>query len=373
MKIIRAAKGKAKKCLILDCDNTLWGGIIGEDGIAKIAIGKTYPGISYRDFQESILNLHNRGVILTICSKNNDNDVLEVLEEHPDMVLRKEHFSVMKINWEDKATNIRAIAQELNIGLDSMVFVDDSDFEVNLVRQRIPEVTTIQLPKDPTAYRDWLDSFGKFDSLSYSKEDGNRNRMYQQEVGRKQIKAQFSEETLDDYYKYLEMEVTISAADKFSIPRVSQLTHRTNQFNLTTRRYSEAEIKELCESGNSDVLQVRLKDRFGDDGIVGAAVLRYSNDECHIDIFLLSCRILGRGVEDALLRACVLMAQGKGCAEILGSYLRTKKNVQVRSFYENHLFSIANEGEDRKDYSFSLNNLFPGWPEYFKTIEFKEA
>jgi FkbH-like protein len=369
IKFIGALKGKSKKCLVLDCDNTLWGGIIGEDGINKIEIGKTYPGSAYLEFQQAILNLYNRGIMLAICSRNNESDVLEVLENHPDMILREKHFVSMRINWSDKVANLKEIARELNIGLDSLVLLDDSDFEINMVKQMLPQVITIRLPNDPSLYRDLLNSCGLFDTLTFSEEDRERSAMYKAEIGRKEAKAKFQATTLEDYYKYLEMEVSIKNADEFSIPRISQLTQRTNQFNLTTRRYSEAQIKELSEAKDSAVRYLHLKDRFGDTGIVGVAILKYTGKEALIDTFLLSCRVIGRGVEEVFLRDCVNMAVRRGCEKIVGLYLPTSKNGQVQKFYENHNFSCMEKNSSGAKYSFPLKENFPDFPGYFKSIQ----
>lgn len=366
MKFIRILKGKNKKCLALDCDNTLWGGIIGEDGINKIKIGKTYSGSAYLEFQQAILNLYNRGILLAICSKNNEQDVLEVLENHPDMILRKKHFVSMRINWNDKVTNLREIANELNIGLDSLVLMDDSDFEINLVKKLLPEVKAIQLPRDPSSYRDLLNSLDLFDTLTSSEEDRMRSKMYKAEISRKEAKLQVA--TLEDYYKYLGMEVSIRSADEFSIPRISQLTQKTNQFNLTTKRYSESEIKELAESRDTDVRYLHLKDRFGDSGIVGVAILKYQENEVFIDTFLLSCRVIGRGAEDVLLKDCVNIAKKRSCEKIIGLYRPTKKNGQVEEFYKNHNFSLLEKDNNGAKYSFLLKKIYPDFPNYFKSI-----
>lgn len=366
IKFVRAFKGKSRKCLILDCDNTLWGGVIGEDGMGKIEIGKSYPGSGYREFQQAILNLYNRGIMLAICSKNNEQDVLEVFDKHPEMILRKEHFIVMKINWNDKATNIKEISHELNIGLDSLVFIDDSDFEINMVKQIIPEVLAIQLPKEPSKYLDLLSSIGLFDTLAFSDEDSKRNEMYKAEMNRKKTESVFA--TIEEYYKYLEMEVFINKADKFSIPRISQLTEKTNQFNLTTKRYHESEIKALVKLPDSDVYFLRLKDRFGDSGIVGVVILRYIGKDCLIDTFLLSCRVIGRGVEKVLLNFCIEAGKQKNCMNIIGLYSPTKRNQIVKDFYEQSEFSLIENANSFYRYCLSTNNIKVNYPEYFKTI-----
>jgi len=368
IKFIRALKGKNKKCLALDCDNTLWGGIIGEDGIEKIKIGRAYPGSAYREFQQAILNLYNRGIMLAICTKNNKGDVLEVLEKHPDMILRKEHFVSMKINWNDKVTNLKEMASELNISLDSLVLIDDSDFEVNLVKKTLPEVWAIKLPEDPSLCRDLLNSSGLFDTLAFSEEDRRRSEMYKAEIRRRKAKTRFQSMSLEDYYKYLEMQVSINSADEFSIPRISQLTQRTNQFNLTTKRYSESEIKELSQSKDADVFSLHLKDRFGESGLVGVAILKYLGKEAFIDTFLLSCRVIGRGIEDLLLKACINAAIKRGCEKVIGLYVPTKKNGLVEGFYKNRHFSCQEKNNNEAKYSFSLKEAYPDFPDYFKSI-----
>jgi FkbH-like protein len=368
VKFIRALKGKNKKCLVLDCDNTLWGGIIGEDGINHIKIGLTHPGSAFREFQQVILNLYSKGVLLAICSKNNENDVLEVLEKHPDMVLRSKHFAAMRINWKGKAENLQDIARELNIGLDSLVFVDDSAFEINMVRQMVPEVSTIELPRDPSLFKDTLSACGLFDTLSISDEDRRRNEMYRSEYERNRAKSTLMAAGIDDYYRYLEMKVKINKVDDFTIPRVSQLTQRTNQFNLTTRRYTEVQIKALAESADSEVLYLQLEDRFGDSGIVGTAILKYHGKEMSIDSFLLSCRVIGRGVEDVLLKVCMDRALKRGYKTMNATYVPTNKNSQVATFYTDHNFINTTIASDAVSFSIDLADVRLSLPSYFKTI-----
>ena len=368
LRFIRALKGKNKKCLVLDCDNTLWGGIIGEDGINRIRIGATYPGSAFREFQQVILNLYNKGVILAICSKNNEKDVIEVLDKHPDMVLRSKHFAAMRINWKDKAENLKGIARELNIGLDSLVLIDDSAFEINMVRQMLPEVTTIKLPRDPSVFKDLISSCGLFDTLLLSEEDRRRNEMYRAESERNRAMSDFSAAGIEDYYQNLEMKVTIKAADDFAIPRISQLTQRTNQFNLTTKRYSEVQIEELSHLPDYEVLYLQLQDRFGDSGIVGVAILKFEAYTAEIDSFLLSCRVIGRGIEDALLKVCMDIASKRGSKVITGTYLPTEKNSQVENFYKERNFVLTATEGDALHYSYDLTNLLPAFAPYFKSV-----
>ena len=300
-KYIRALKGQNKKCLVLDCDNTLWGGVIGEDGLAGIKLSaNSYPGSSFYEFQQEILTLYHRGILIALCSKNNEAEVWDVFNNHPDMVLQASHIACAQINWDDKAQNLRQIAAELNIGLDSLVFVDDSEFEVNLVRQLLPEVETIHLPsKRSTDYRLMLASCGWFDTLALTQEDLGRGAMYSAARQRTQAQQQFT--SIIQYHESLEMVAEISFADEFSVPRIAQLTQKTNQFNLTTQRYSEADIVDFMHRSTSDVLYLHLEDKFGFYGIVGVCIVIYQDAHAVIDSLLLSCRVLGRHVEDAFL------------------------------------------------------------------------
>lgn len=329
---IRPLKGKNKKCLVLDCDNVLWGGIIGEDGLAGIQLGKTYPGSCYYEFQQEVLNLYSRGIILALCSKNNLDDVWEVFEKHPDMVLKKEHIATFQINWQDKISNLKKIAEDLNIGLDTLVFIDDSEVEVDLVRTGLPQVEVIHAPQNKAVeLRDILASYGGFDTLTISEEDKTRGSLYGTELVRKQLQEQCVD--LNKYYRALEMRVDISFANEFSVPRIAQLTQKTNQFNLTTKRYSEVDIKKLSDDKSSDVLFVKVRDKFGDSGIVGVCILKYAENKAIIDTLLLSCRVLGRGIEDVILSGVFKLAKIRGCELMIGEYYATPKNNQVADFY----------------------------------------
>ena len=369
MKFIRSLRGRRKKCLVLDCDNTLWGGIIGEDGLEGIQIGQTYPGSAFREFQEAILNLYNRGVLLALCSKNNPEDVEEVLDKHPDMVLRRKHFVSVRVNWGDKASNIKQIAKELDIGLDSLVFVDDNEFETNMVKSMVPEVNVLLLPKEPAEYRRILEERGYFDCVFFSEEDKKRSEMYRAEAKRREAKEQFGASSIEEYLKFLEMEVNIGRAGDFHVPRISQLTQRTNQFNLTTRRYAESDIKRFMEGVDSEVFYVSMKDRFGDNGVVGAAVMTYEGENAFVDVFLLSCRVIGRGIEDALLKVCVDEAIQRDCENIFGTYIPTKKNSLVAGFYDKHGFSMVEKEETKTIYVHSLSKMHMAFPPYFKLLK----
>jgi FkbH-like protein len=336
-KFIRALRGKSRKCLVVDCDNTLWGGVIGEDGMSGIKIGGTYPGSCYEAFQREILNLHDRGVVLAMCSKNNEDEVIRVLQEHPEMQLRIEHFATWEINWDDKATNLRRIAAQLNIGLDSLVFADDSQFECDLVKSSIPEVEVIHLGSEPSGFVQMLGRQGCFDSLTFSVEDRARTKMYRDEAHRKGIEELAG--SLEGYLQSLEIVATIGKADELTVPRISQLTQKTNQFNLTTRRYSTGEISALSGAPEITVLYMKLRDRISELGIVGVAILKFQGDNAELDTFLLSCRAIGRGAEECLLAQCIESARSKECKRLVGQYFPTNRNELVAKFYPSHGFT----------------------------------
>jgi len=342
VRFLRALMGKVRKCLILDCDNTLWGGVVGEEGIAGIALGPTYPGSCYVSFQREIMNLHDRGVVLALCSKNNERDVLEVFERHPNTVLRKECFAARQINWDDKATNIRRIVEQLGIGMESVVFADDSAFEIGLVQSQIPDITVLHLPSEASQLRAAICARGYFDALAFSDEDRSRNRMYRDEAHRKQLAT--SAGSMEEYLSKLEIRIRIGRTDAFHIPRVAQLTQKTNQFNLTTKRYTEGDITRWTSDMQCDVLYAQLQDTIADMGTVGVAMVRYTASTADIDSFLLSCRALGRGVEDALLAHVVLRARANGCTTVRGQYIPTSKNGQVADFYARHGFVCQGHG-----------------------------
>lgn len=366
-KYLRSILGKRKKCLVLDCDNVLWGGIIGEDGLDQIKLDKTYPGSTFYDFQQEVLNLHHTGIILALCSKNNEQDVWEVFRKHPDMLLKEDHISAARINWDDKAGNLRSIAEELNIGLDSIVFVDDNEFEINLVNQLLPEVETIHLPvANAQNSRKILGSCGLFDTISVTEEDRLKTQMYKAEQKRTEHKTKIS--NLDEYYFSLEMELTINRADDFSIQRIAQLTQKTNQFNMTTRRYSQEDILQFSRSADHTVLYIKVNDKFGSSGLVGVSILEYKKEEAVIDSFLLSCRILGRGIEHVFLTATLMAAREHGSRQVKAEYIPTAKNALAESFYGDNGFTKIKTTGDCKEFTYPLEQLNSTFPEYFKSV-----
>jgi FkbH-like protein len=368
-KFIKAKNGLNKKCLILDCDNVLWGGIIGEDGIDGIIISNSHPGSSFIEFQQEVVNLYNRGVIIALCSKNNEKDVWEVFEKHPSMILNKDHITISRINWNDKASSIQEIASELNIGLDSIVFMDDSDFEIDSVRKCLPMIESIQLhQKKALEHKNILSSCGLFDSLYTTEEDKKRSKMYLDDNKRKKIFEKSL--SMNDYYMLLEMIPEIKFLDKISIPRVAQIMQKTNQFNLTTKRYNAEEISQLGESKSSDVLYLCLKDKFGDSGLVGVCILKYDFPIMNIDSFLLSCRVLGKKVEEVFLNQVILLAKKNRCERIIAKYIPTKKNIQTENFYSSNGFDSVKTPDKSKEkkYEFLVRNYTALKLDFFKKI-----
>jgi FkbH-like protein len=350
MKITRALKGKAKKCVLLDCDNTLWGGIIGEDGIEGIKLDKDiYPGRAFYEFQRNLIYLFERGVILCLCSKNNEDDVWEVLDNHPQSLLKRKHFSAWRINWDDKVSNIQSLADELNIGIDSMVFVDDSPMECELVEERFPQVTVLQVPDKLYHYPHLLFKAGLFDTLKISEEDKNRTAMYQAQARRNSERNKFTD--IADYLSSLELQATIHPVRKEEIPRTAQLTQKTNQFNLTTRRYSEADIAAMSKDPLKEVYTLSVKDRHGDYGLTGVLIASLKDKKCMVDSLLLSCRILGRRLEYVFVQQCFQDIQKNHPVEIWeAEYIPTVKNQQVIDFWDKVGFTAVNQGGGKKFY-----------------------
>lgn len=365
-KFVNSIKGKSKKCLVLDCDNTLWGGIIGEDGLQGISLDTNYPGNDFVDFQKEIIKLYKRGIIIALCSKNNEEDVWEVFEKHPSMQLKKDMIIAHRINWNNKAENIKSIANELNIGLDSIVFMDDSEFEINLVKEQLPEVTAINLNKDESYnYKEILLELQLFDNLSSSQEDSKRNEMYVAEKKRKAILTDSSD--IDSYYHSLEMSLVIQLINDLSFSRVVQLTQKTNQFNLTTQRYSESNITSFMESGNYEIYTLQLTDKFGDMGIIGEAIVEIEDNIARIDTFLMSCRALGRKVEFQFISSILEdLFNHKKVNDVRALYIPTIKNSQVKDFYKNVGFNIDSEDENQISYSLSSNDFLKPELPFFK-------
>lgn len=364
LRYIRALRGKTKKCIVLDLDNTLWGGIIGEDGLEGIKLSNTSPGIEYVDFQRGLLSFYNRGVILAICSKNNYDDAIKVLQEHPYQVLKEEHFAAMRINWQNKAANIAELAKEINIGLDSMVFFDDNPVERAQISLAHPDVLVVDLPKNPRLYRETLENLKVFDVLSLTKEDMARGEMY---VGkRKRAELEQSAESIEDFLRTLDLKVKIQPVNDFDTPRVVQLIGKTNQFNLTTRRYTEADVRQFRDDQNVIVYSMAVTDKFGDEGVVGVAIVKMKDDDWWIDLLLMSCRVIGRSVETALLARVVADARAAKAKRIIGEYKPTKKNPPAADLYEKHGFGMPTESNGGKTWILNLDTdtvEVPDWIE----------
>jgi FkbH-like protein len=343
MKYFRALRGLTKKCLVVDLDNTLWGGVIGEDGIEGIQLGANYPGSAFVEFQRAVLDLYRRGVILAIASKNNPADVDAVFAGHRFMLLRKEHFAATEIHWEPKSDSLRRIAQELNIGLDHMVFADDNPAECEQVRRELPAVTVIHLPSRPEQYVDALTAEGLFDSITLSAEDRRRGELYQQRAQAESMRS--ASGNIEDYYRDLDMELQIASVAPASLTRAAELTRKTSQFNLTTIRYSEAEVAQRLDAPDWLAITVGVRDRFGDNGIVGVMMAQALEDRLDIDTLLLSCRVIGRTVETAMLAFLCDAAQQRGLGRLTGRLVPTAKNVPVRDLLERHGFSKLSEDE----------------------------
>jgi len=334
MSYIYPLMSMTKKCLVLDLDNTLWGGILGEDGIEYIKLGPEKQGKPFLDFQRKILLLFERGVILAINSKNNFEEVVKVLREHPYMALKEDNFACIKANWNDKATNIKEIAKELNIGTDSMVFIDDDKTNRELVKTICPDVLVVDLPPDPVEYCDVIDSLSVFNTFSITEDDKNRGKMYISHKKRAELESASSD--INSFIKQLNIKLTINKADKFSIPRIAQLTQKTNQFNLTTRRYTEEEIKEFCDLGYI-IYYIQIEDRFGDYGITGVSIVK-TDEEWSIDTFLLSCRVLGKKIEFNFMDEIVNNAKKNGVKKITAEFIQTEKNIPAKSFLKDYGF-----------------------------------
>jgi FkbH-like protein len=330
--IILAINGSFKKCIILDLDNTVWGGIIGDDGLENIQIGNLGIGKAFSEFQYWIKKLKNRGIIIAICSKNIESLAKEPFEKHPDMILKLEDISVFMANWENKVDNIRQIQSILNIGFDSMVFLDDNPFERNMVRENISEITVPELPEDPAEFLEFLYSLNLFETISMTKEDLERTKLYKENVKRKLTQFKFTNE--NDFLKSLNMQSKVASFNKFNIPRVAQLSQRSNQFNLRTIRHSEIDIIKISQSEDYFTFAFTLQDKFGENGLISAVILQKNGKDLFIDTWFMSCRVLKRGMEQFILNSIVDCAIENRYEIIIGEYIMTSKNEIVKDHYQ---------------------------------------
>ncbi|MFZ4590385.1 MAG: HAD-IIIC family phosphatase [Ignavibacteria bacterium] len=367
--IILGNTGKLKKAIVFDCDNTLWKGILGEDGMEKIDMSSVSAnGKYFNTVQKIALYLSKKGIIVGLCSKNNEEDVREVLLHHKDLVLKEEHIVIQKINWVDKATNLKSIAKELNIGLDSIVFVDDSPFEISLINEQLPEILTLQVPKTLYEYPDFmLKNVYKYFNLKLNDDDTQKTQIYKQQYQREKEKENF--ENIEDYLRTLKICINAYKDNKDFIPRISQLTQKTNQFNLTTRRYTENQINQFIKSDNYYVFCASVSDKFGENGITTLCILKNITDDkktVSIDTLLMSCRIIGRNIEYKFFEFLVDWLKNNNVSNINSEYIPTKKNIQVEKFYDDLGFELIKEDNERKEYMLRLKEFKSRNTDYIK-------
>tara|TARA_B100000315_G_C14581463_1_gene590716 strand:- start:226 stop:1974 length:1749 start_codon:yes stop_codon:yes gene_type:complete len=353
---IMSANGKAKKALILDCDNTLWKGILGEDGFDHIEMStNTKDGLIFHEIQSIVLALNQGGVLIGLCSKNNPEDVDEVIKSHEDMQLRDRHITLNKSNWSDKVSNLKEMAEELNIGLDSFVIVDDSPFEVNLIKKELPEVTVLQVPEKLYEYPRMLqENVGLFYNLASSSEDLKKTEMYRQQVKRGTVKKSFTD--IEDYLASLELKITVFQDNESIIPRMAQMSQKTNQFNLTTKRYTEGDIRKFVENDHFTVYAFSLSDRFGDSGVTGLCIIQFDvkSGLADVDTFLMSCRIIGRNIEYAFIDFLLYSLQKRKVKTVTAKYIRMQKNEQVKDYYKKCSFNLVKETSSTREYTLDL-------------------
>ncbi|MBF0435690.1 MAG: HAD family hydrolase [Magnetococcales bacterium] len=357
-RIIAALRQPMKKVLVLDLDNTIWGGVIGDAGLEGIELGDTSPrGEAFKYFQKYVLSLTERGILLAVCSKNDHDKAMEPFEKHPEMVLRSQHIVCFKANWQPKSDNIRAIAQELNLGLESFVFVDDNPAEIEIVRQFLPQVSTISLASDPSDYVGQLEDSHYFEPLVITREDRDRSSQYMRETRYKELQSVATD--MDSYLSSLAMQATFSAFTRVDVPRIAQLINKSNQFNLTTKRRSESEVLALLASDQHVTCTIRLSDRFGDHGLISVVIGQIDGDCLHVDTWLMSCRVLKRQVEEEALNELVRLAVRSGCSQVVGHYLPSAKNGMVKSHYQNLGFTTVREDDDGGDYVLHIAGYRP--------------
>ena len=335
---IAPVAGRTRKCIVLDLDNTLWGGIVGEDGPHGIRLGTSSPGSEYREFQQFLMSLAQRGMLLAVNSKNNPDDALEVIRNHESMILRENSFSALRINWESKAHNMLSLAEELSLGLDSFVFIDDSEKERALMRQTLPQVLTPELPRDPALYRETVERMAELHVLNVTAEDRSRTRQYIERRHRETLRV--SSQSVDEYLQSLGIVAVTEEVDERSLTRVQQLFQRTNQFNLTTRRYELGALAARAGDPSWRLYATRVSDRFGDHGLVAAALAQVTPDAWIVDNLVMSCRVIGYGVEDALLARICRDARSAGAHQVAGAFIPSPKNAPARDYYSRNKFTL---------------------------------
>jgi FkbH-like protein len=343
-RLVAAGRGRSAKCLVLDLDNTLWGGVIGDDGLEGIVLGPgSGSGEAFADLQRYAKGLSERGVILAVCSKNDEKNALEPFKRHPEMVLKRSDFACFVANWKDKAANLRSIAKALNVCLDALVFVDDNPAERALIRRELPTVAVPELPEDPALYVQTIAAAGYFEGLRVTEEDRMRGQLYQANAQRHRLKESVTD--MGSYLKSLRMVMTVQPFDSLGLARVTQLINKTNQFNLTAERLTEAEVAERMRDPKRVTLQVRLTDRFGDNGIIAILIARVCGRDAMIETWLMSCRVLGRRVEEACLNVLAERCEELGATRLIGIHRPTEKNGMVREMYPALGFEPLDETE----------------------------
>ena len=369
--VMAADLGLTRKCLVLDLDNTLWGGVIAEDGLAGIKLGNGVDGEAFVAFQEYILKLKQKGVVLAVCSKNNEADAKEPFEKHPEMRLKLEDFAMFVANWEPKPDNLRTIAKTLDLGLDSLVFVDDSPIEREAVRQILPEVDVIPVPADPAYYTRVFSNYLLFESSSFTPEDARRTSQYR---GRAQImELQASAQNLDGFYRSLDMKAMVAPFDVFHLPRIAQLIGKTNQFNLTTRRHGIPQLQAFVKDPNCVHFYFRLRDRFADHGLVSLMIALRCANVLEIDTWLMSCRVLGRTVEATMLQSLFERAQALSCTSVRGRYISTAKNAMAKDVFAKFGFKLVGESDGSSIWEYDLTVQQPIKNEFIEMVQFWEG
>lgn len=368
---IMSANGKSKKAIIFDCDNTFWKGILGEEGLDGIEMSSsTRDGAIFSEIQSIALAINKKGILIGLCSKNNPADVDEVIKSHPDMQLRDKHITIKKVNWLDKVTNLREIAGELNIGLDSLVFVDDSCFEVNFIKEQIPEITVLQVPDRLYDYPKMLrENLALFYNLSFTEEDKQKVGIYKQQVQRETIKKEFSD--IEGYLSSLGLKLTIFEDDKSIIPRMSQMSQKTNQFNLTTRRYTEGDIRSFIANNDTRIFAFSVSDKFGDSGVTGLCIINIdgNNKVANINTLLMSCRVIGRNIEYAFMDYLIHYIKDREINMVKAKYIQTQKNEQVKGFFDKCSFSLDGSTEIEKNYVLNIEDYKPKQIHYIEVID----
>ena len=356
--------GKTAKCAVVDLDNTLWGGVIGEDGMKGIQLGPEGAGAPYLAFQRALLSLYHRGILLAVCSKNNEADAMEALTKHEGMAIRPDQFAAMRLNWRPKSENLKEIADDLGIGLDSLCLIDDNPVERQQVRSALPELKVLELPEQPWSRVAALMDYSGFQRVRLTTEDAERGKLYA--ARRESRKLESGVATREDFYRSLEQVATIRRLDAETLVRVSQLINKTNQFNLTTRRYTEQEVADMALRPGCRIFSIQVADRFADNGIVGVAIIHCLGKTCEIDSFLLSCRVINRTVETAFLSHLMQQARAEGARHMQGWFVPTKKNPPAAGFYAEHGFEEVEKEGDRTLWRLDLEKSDVKLPEWFQ-------